>query len=164
VSIENNNKKILAWLTFLKAHRVVVEALEREMREDQHLLLTWFDVLAWLSHAPNGRLRMQVLAQSIYLSNSGLTRLLDRMAVVGLVERQTCPDDRRGWYAVITAKGRETFERAFPSHAQEVGKLFLSRFSDDEIEVLNSLLSRLTKPASGVKRKAQSKEPNNEHK
>jgi DNA-binding MarR family transcriptional regulator len=160
--INQKDKKINAWHTFLKAHSVVIGALEREIMKDQHLPLNWFDVLAWLSHAPDGRLRMQVLAKSIYLSNSGLTRLLNRMAAAGLVERQNCPDDRRGWYAIITDKGRATFERAFPEHTREVEKQFLSRFSDAEIEVLDSLLSRLTEHAGEVKRRAQSKEPANE--
>jgi DNA-binding MarR family transcriptional regulator len=149
------DKKINAWHTFLKAHSVVIGALEREIMKDQHLPLNWFDVLAWLDHAPDGRLRMQVLAKSIYLSSSGLTRLLNRMAAAGLVERQNCPDDRRGWYAIITDKGRATYKRAFPQHTQEVEKQFLSRFNDDEIEVLSDLLSRLTKPVSEVKRKTR---------
>ena len=149
------DKKIGAWHTFLRAHSVVIRTLERKMEEEQHLPLNWFDVLAWLSHAPDGRLRMQVLAKSIYLSSSGLTRLLNRMAAAGLVERQNCPDDRRGWYAIITDKGRATYEQAFPQHTQGVEKQFLSRFNDDEIEILDSLLSRLTKPISEVKRKAQ---------
>jgi DNA-binding MarR family transcriptional regulator len=156
--INQKDKKINAWHTFLKAHSVVIGALERKIMKDQHLPLNWFDVLAWLSHAPDGRLRMQVLAKSIYLSNSGLTRLLNRMAAAGFVERQSCPDDRRGWYAVITAKGRKAFERAFPGNVREVEKHFFSRFNDDEIEVLNNLLSRLTKlPA-----KSREKPPTNE--
>ncbi|MBI2860117.1 MAG: MarR family transcriptional regulator [Chloroflexi bacterium] len=149
------DKNFAAWRTFLEAHSTVIRALERELQEDQQLPLTWFDVLAWLSRAPDGRLRMQVLADSVYLSNSGLTRLLDRMTAAGLVERQNCPDDRRGWFAAITAKGREAIERASPGHLQGVEKHFLSRFNEDEIGVLNSLLLRLTEPANQVKRKAQ---------
>lgn len=149
------DKKINAWHTFLKAHSVIIRNLERQLMKEQHLPLNWFDVLAWLSHAPDGRLRMQVLANSIYLSNSGITRLLNRMTAAGLVERQNCPDDRRGWFAIITDKGRDTYERVFPEHTREVEKQFLSRFNDDEIEILNKLLSRLTKPVSEVKRKAQ---------
>jgi DNA-binding MarR family transcriptional regulator len=147
------DEKFAAWRAFLQAGSTVLKTLAREMEEDQHLPLTWFDVLAWLSRAPEGRLRMQVLANSMYLSNSGLTRLLDRMTAAGLVERQNCPEDRRGWFAVITAKGRKAIERATPGHLGGVEKHFLSRFNEDEIEVLNSLLSRLTEPANQVKRK-----------
>jgi DNA-binding MarR family transcriptional regulator len=154
------DKKIGAWHTFLRAHSVVIRALERKMEEEQHLPLNWFDVLAWLSHAPDGRLRMQVLAKSIYLSNSGLTRLLNRMAAAGFIERQNCPDDRRGWYAVITAKGRKAFERAFPGNVREIEEHFIHRFNDDEIEVLNDLLSRLIK----VPAKSKERLPANEQK
>lgn len=138
-----DNQGILAWLAFLKAHSVVLEALEREMREDQHLPLTWFDVLAWLSRAPEGRLRMQVLAESIFLSHSGLTRLLDRMSAAGLVERQTCAQDRRGWYAVITPEGREVFEQAFPEHTKRVQTHFLNRLNDEDIQDLQRIMSKI---------------------
>lgn len=138
-----SDTKLAAWRAFLEAHSKVLRALEREMQEEQHLPLPCFDVLAWLSHAPDGRLRMQALADSIYLSYSGLTRLLDRMAEAGLVERQICLDDRRGWYAVITAKGREAFARAIPGHARAIQEHFLGRFSEDDTKVLHRLLSRV---------------------
>jgi DNA-binding MarR family transcriptional regulator len=153
--INQTGEKVSAWHTFLKAHSVIIRALEHEMMKDQHLPLNWFDVLAWLNRAPGGRLRMQVLANSIYLSRSGLTRLLNRMAAAGLVERQNCPDDRRGWYAIITDKGRATYKCAFPQHTQQVEKQFLGRFNDDEIETLESLLSRLTRPVSETRRKTR---------
>lgn len=148
------DKRFATWHTFLKAHSTIIKTLEREMEKDLHLPLTWFDVLAWLSASPEGRLRIQVLADSVYLSSSGLTRLLDRMTAAGLVERQHCPDDRRGWYAVITAKGKEAVERAFPGNVRRIEKYFSSRFNDAEIEVLYNLLLRLTAPASEVKGKA----------
>jgi DNA-binding MarR family transcriptional regulator len=135
-----------AWWAFLKAHSVVLGALDREMQEDRRLPLAWFDVLAFLNRTPDGQLRMQVLAESIYLTKSGLTRLLDRMVTAGLVERQTCPEDRRGWYAAITAEGKKALESALPKHIRGVEEHFFSHFSDAEIGVLHSLLSRLTNP------------------
>ncbi len=114
------------------------------MEEDQHLPLTWFDVLAWLIHAPDGQLRMQVLADSMYLSNSGLTRLLNRMTSAGLVERQVCAEDRRGWYAVLTAKGRETYKRASPGHEKAVQTYFFDSLSDEDIRDLHRIMRKIT--------------------
>ena len=150
-------KEFSPWQTFLKAHSVVFRALEREMMKDFHLPLNWFDVLVWLYRAPGGRLRMQALANSMYPSNSGLTRLLNRMEAAGLVERENCPDDRRGWYAIITEQGKATFEGVFPAHTREVERQFLSRFNDDELEILDILLMRLTKPADDTTKKKASR-------
>jgi DNA-binding MarR family transcriptional regulator len=150
MNIEVDNKKILTWLTFLKAHSVVLEALEREMRESQHLRLTWFDVLVLLRHARGGKLRMRALAESVFLSHSGLTRLLDRMIAAGLIERQNCTKDRRGWYAVITAKGRETVERAFPGHMKAVQSYFLDCLSDKDIHDLHQIMAKIIGTRKGA--------------
>jgi hypothetical protein len=68
-----------AWVAFLEAHARVFELLERELRDEEELHLTWYDVMVHLSAAPDRRLRMQELADAILLSKSGLTRLVDRM-------------------------------------------------------------------------------------
>jgi DNA-binding MarR family transcriptional regulator len=138
-----DNNRLAVWRAFLQTYAVVLRALEREMKEEQHLPLTWYDVLAWLSRAPEGQLRMQTLSNSVVLSRSGITRLVDRMVSAGLVERQLCPDDRRGWYAVITAKGRDVFARAEPGHLRGIQEHFLSYLSDDDIKALHRTLSKV---------------------
>lgn len=137
------DKKLATWRAFLKAGSVVLKALEREMEEEQNLALTWFDVLAWLSHAPDGRMRMRDLADSIYLSNSGLTRLLNRMTAAGLVERQSCEQDRRGWYALITTKGRKVFERATPGHQRAIQLNFFDPLSEEDIWDLYRIMEKI---------------------
>ena len=70
-----SQKGIAAWRAFLEAHAIIIRALEREMEEEQGLPLTWYDILVHLDHAPQGRLRMQALAECLLLSRSGVTRL-----------------------------------------------------------------------------------------
>jgi len=138
-----SNEEFATWRAFLQAGSAVLKALEREMEEEQNLPLTWFDVLAWLSQAPSGRMRMQVLADSIYLSNSGLTRLLNRMTAAGLVERQSCEQDRRGWYAAITARGRKVLEQATPGHRRGIQSYFLDPLSGQDIQDLRRILEKI---------------------
>jgi len=47
---------------------------------------------------------MSELADLVLLTRSGITRLVDRMIEAGLIVREPCPGDRRGYYAVITQK------------------------------------------------------------
>lgn len=143
-----DNDRLAVWQAFLQTHSGVLRTLEHEMDEEQHLPLTWYDVLAWLSKAPEGRLRMQTLADSVVLSRSGVTRLVERMVTAGLAERQLCPSDRRGWYAVITTKGREAFERARPGHLRGIKEHFLNYLSDDDIKALHRALSKILEAES----------------
>ena len=135
--------KLAAWRAFLQAHAKLIRVLEREMQEEQELPLSWYDILAHLDGAADGRLRMQELAESVLLSRSGLTRLVDRMAKSGLVSRAPCPNDRRGTYAVITPQGRTTLQKAMPGHLRGVERHFLNRLDDADIQALDRSLSKV---------------------
>ena len=87
--------ELTTWRDFLRAHALVVGALEREMQAEHQLPLAWYDVLVQLSEAVAGRLRLQTLAESVLLSRSGLTRLIDRMERSGLGRRTRDFESRR---------------------------------------------------------------------
>jgi DNA-binding MarR family transcriptional regulator len=67
---------------------------------------------------------MQELSASVLLSKSGLSRLVDRMVAAGLVRRERCQDDRRGWFAVLTDQGRSALRRAAPVHLRGIQEHF----------------------------------------
>lgn len=135
--------KLAAWRAFLQAHAKLIRVLEREMQEEQQLPLSWYDILAHLDDAIDGRLRMQELAESVLLSRSGLTRLVDRMAKSSLVSRAPCPHDRRGTFAVITPQGRTTLQKAMPGHLRGVEQHFLNHLDDADIQALDRSLSKV---------------------
>ncbi|MFD0594636.1 MarR family winged helix-turn-helix transcriptional regulator [Catellatospora coxensis] len=66
---------------------------------------TDYGVLVSLSEAPDRRLRMSELAQTMLLEKSRLSHQITRMERAGLVRRQSCPSDRRGQFAVLTDEG-----------------------------------------------------------
>jgi DNA-binding MarR family transcriptional regulator len=136
--------KMAAWRAFLEAHARVTDVLGRELRAEESLPLTWYDVLVQLQEAPGHRLRMQELADAVLLSKSGLTRLVDRMEREGLVQRAACPDDRRGILAELTETGYETLRRTSSTHLRGVDEHFASRFTPAEAATLTDLLGRLT--------------------
>jgi DNA-binding MarR family transcriptional regulator len=135
-----DSDRLSAWITLLQTHAAVVDALERKLERERGVPLAWYEVLSRLVVAPDGRLRMLDLAGLIMLSKSGVTRLVDRMEEAGMVTRAACASDRRVTYAVITAKGRETFERTMPVFIQGVDEYFSSHLSDaDVLEIRASL-------------------------
>ncbi|MEU0909645.1 MarR family winged helix-turn-helix transcriptional regulator [Streptomyces althioticus] len=76
-----------------------------------------FEVLDLLANAtpPRGELcRVQNLVGRLHLSQSALSRLIARLEKNGLVERSTCPTDRRGVYVQLTVRGRELHAETLP--------------------------------------------------
>ena len=67
---------------------------------------------------------MGELAESVLLTRSGVTRLLDRMITAGLVVWETCHGDRRGYYSAITQQGLETIEKIGPDHSKDAWESF----------------------------------------
>jgi DNA-binding MarR family transcriptional regulator len=149
-------RHLAAWRSLLEVHKNVVELLARELEEQRGLPLGWYDVLLTLDQAPEQRLRMQELAQSVLLSKSGLTRLIDRMETEGLVRRERCPSDRRGAFAVLTPEGRSAFRRAAPVHLRGIQEHFARHMDDDEAATLDDALARVTSAARRTARARQS--------
>jgi|TARA_B100001971_G_scaffold26497_1_gene20938 DNA-binding MarR family transcriptional regulator len=131
------------WRSFLEAHSTVVKQLERRMQEQHGLPLAWWDVLLQLADGPDGRPRMGDLAELVLLTRSGITRLVDRMVGEELVARKPCPGDRRGYYAVITEKGKEIIEKVGPDHSNDAWEVFLGHMTQEEAAVLGQVFSRV---------------------
>ena len=136
-------RELRAWRGFLRAHTALTRELDAELVAAHGLPLTSYEVLLWLARAPEDRMRMSELAESVLLSRSGLTRLVDRLARDGLIERQRCDEDARGWWATLTPKGRALFDEARHTHLDGVRRLFAGAFSDEELESLGRWFERL---------------------
>ena len=135
--------QLAAWRAFLKAHTVITRALERELVASHQLPLAEYDVLAQLQEADGGALRMAQLADRVLLSRSGLTRLVERLERGGLVLRQACPSDARGYFAVITDLGRARLDAAAPDHLGSVSSHFAKPLQEGQIDALREALEQL---------------------
>ena len=89
----------------LFTYRDLTTTIDERLEREHGLSLSSYEVLLLLSEAPRNAMRMGELADSLLLSRSGLTRLVDRMVARDLVERHSCADDRRGTYARLN-RGR----------------------------------------------------------
>jgi len=65
----------------------------------------WFDVLRLLLDVDDHRLPMSTLARNLQMTAGGFTKLADRMAREGLIDRRNSSADRRVVYAALTSKG-----------------------------------------------------------
>jgi DNA-binding MarR family transcriptional regulator len=135
--------ELRAWRGFLRAHAALIRELDAELEAEHGLSLTSFDVLIQLEQAPDRRLRMRDLADAVLLSRSGLTRLVDRLVREGMIERETCNTDARGFFAVLTDRGQAALHAARPTHLAGVRRLFTGRLEPRDLTTLGGLLERI---------------------
>ncbi len=135
--------ELAAWRGLLRVHSALVHELDRELEVTHGLPLTHYEVLLYLESAPGHRLRMAELASSVLLSQSGVTRLVDRLERDGLVAREPCPDDKRGLLAALTPAGLRRLEEARPTHLAGVRRRFLAFFDERELRSLGDAWERV---------------------
>lgn len=127
----------------LEVHAAVTRELDAEMRTARGLSLSAYEVLMFLGDAPAHRLRMSELADSVLLSRSGCTRLVDRLVALGYVVRCADGSDGRGLYAEITEAGSAALHAARATHLAGVRRVFVDRLSVAELTALGGIWDRL---------------------
>jgi len=132
-----------AWTSFLRGHAALTRELNALLVADHGLTINDYEVLLRLARAPDCRLKRVELAQSVLLTPSGITRLLDGLQSAGLVEKASCETDARVTYAALTDAGREKLGEASESHLADIERLFTCRFDEAELGTLAELLGRL---------------------
>jgi DNA-binding MarR family transcriptional regulator len=140
---ELSSLELHAWRGLLRAHAALVKELDAELDERHGMPLSSYEVLIVLRSAPERRLRMSDLAQTVVLSRSGVTRLVDRLEREGLLARVTCLSDGRGCFAALTDKGEETLDRVRPTHLAGVRERFIRHFSEDELALMAEFWDRV---------------------
>jgi DNA-binding MarR family transcriptional regulator len=118
------------------------EAIEADL-EALGVTASAFEVLLRLARSPGHRLRMSELAAQSTLTNSGLTRLVDRLQASHLVAREPCATDGRGFFAVLTPAGLERVDRILPTHLETVDRVLISVLEPQELTVFLQALRKI---------------------
>ncbi len=100
------------WLQVTSFVAEVDAGLGAWLAERHGVALTEYRALRNLSAAPEKELRVNELARRIGLNQSSVTRLLGRLEAKQLTRRETCFEDGRGVYAVITEQGEALLDAA----------------------------------------------------
>ena len=141
-------QQLESWITFLRSHSAITRELSAQLQREHGLTLNDYEVLLHLSHAEGGMMRRVDLAQTVLLTASGITRLLEGLERAGYVCKQTCPSDARVSYAKLTDDGAQKLSDSSITHLRGIDELFLGRYSGSELATLAELLSRL--PVTGI--------------
>jgi len=138
-----NPAEMHAWRSLVQATTGLLAVLDNELQAAHGLSLGDYEVLVHLSEEPGRAIRMSELAARLHLSPSGITRRIDGLVKQGLVERQRCPNDRRGSNAVLTPLGLKALKTAAPTHVRGVREYFVDRLDDRQLAQLASVLARI---------------------
>ncbi len=134
--LTSHDPRLGPWRAFLRAHARVARRLDEELRAEHDLSVAEYDALLNIAEAPGRRIRMRQLADSVVLSKSGVTRLIDRLVADGLVERSACLVDARGAEAVLTEAGLVRLRAAARTHLRGIEDHFLEVLDPRDLEAV----------------------------
>src|SRR5262245_15562877 len=143
----STRRDLSSWIAYLRTHAAIKRQLNADLLEGHGLTLSDYEVLLRLSQAEDHAMRRIDLADSVLLTASGITRLLDGLERAGFVEEAAVASDARVSYAKLTDAGREKLRQAAVTHLAGIDELFTGRYTDAELETLGELLARL--PTTG---------------
>ncbi|MBF6166253.1 winged helix-turn-helix transcriptional regulator [Streptomyces gardneri] len=131
------------WRAYRELTRELQRTFERQLERDAGLSGADYAVLAPVSEAEDGVIRMRELGHEVGWDRSRLSHQVTRMQKRGLVVREDCADDARGAMVRITPAGREAIEAAAPEHVGTVRRHFFDHLSEREQATLTRVFERL---------------------
>ncbi|RCS25203.1 MarR family transcriptional regulator [Phyllobacterium salinisoli] len=133
-----------AWVRLMRTQRLLLGAIEQDLKASGLPPLGWYDVLLELSRAGDSRLRPYEIEQRILLAQHNLSRLLDRMDKAGLVKREVFAEDGRGRWVIITHTGRAMQTRMWNIYAAALQRHLGDKLDDAKADQLTELLALLS--------------------
>jgi DNA-binding MarR family transcriptional regulator len=136
-----------SWLSLVRLMTWLPWSIDQQLRRDSNLGMVEYQVLAMLSEAPAGTMRMSSLAEVTNASLSRLSHLFKRLEQRGLVRREADPADGRFTNAILTEQGFEVLADAAPAHVAHVRSLVIDALSPEQLRRLgrdaNRIVSRI---------------------
>ena len=140
--MSDRNTAVAAWEALFRAQVSVMRYLNTEFPTGE-LSLNEYDVLFNLSRQPGGQTRMRGLTDHLLITQPSISRLVDRLAARGLVEKVHDPSDARGVIVRLTDKGFQTFRHVAHGHMGSISDRVGSALTDDELRTLTELCDKL---------------------
>ncbi|MBT2531713.1 MarR family transcriptional regulator [Arthrobacter sp. ISL-48] len=130
------------WESLFRAQVAVMRKLQAGPAF-RKLALNEYDVLFTLSRCPSGWLRLNELNDQVLLSQSSLSRLVERLEKRGLVARMPAPEDGRGVLLKLTEEGVELQKDIGREHVRDISVLMGPALTAAEQRELKRLTEKL---------------------
>jgi DNA-binding MarR family transcriptional regulator len=137
---------VSAWARVVRVSERVLQAVEEELKSAGLPPLSWYDLLLELRRGGPGGLRPYQLQSAMLISQYNMSRLIDRIAKAGHVERLSCDADGRGQIIRITPHGKALQRKMWPIYRAVLEREFASKIAEGDAQRLAKLLRPLASP------------------
>lgn len=142
-----DRRQLRAWIRLVGLLELLPGVLDGQLRQDAEVTHFEYYVLAMLSEAHAGTLRMTELARQTNATLPRLSHVVSRLEDRSLVERFPCQEDRRATKARLTEMGWAKVQQAAPGHVANVRHHVIDALTDEQIDQLanigEAILARL---------------------
>ena len=128
---------------FARAAKALFARFDRDLQRDTGTPRAYFEILWLLGRAPGHSLRMSDLAEATGSQASRISHAVTRLEQMGLVRRELCADDRRGWFTVLTDGGAERLGELAPRYAASIQEHFFTPLTAEEQQQLRAIGDKL---------------------
>jgi DNA-binding MarR family transcriptional regulator len=141
---------VRAWARLVKAQHKVLGAVEADIKKAGFPPLAWYDVLLALKRSQGAGLRHLEIEAELLLAQHNVSRLVDRLEKMGLVERRPVAEDGRGQLVTITRDGRDLLRRMWPTYRASILRHVGRKLGgESQAQALADLLGQLTEGGAG---------------
>ncbi len=138
-----DDERIHTFGLLLEAHARLTQLLDADLQASDGISLQTYEVLLRIGRSDDQRVTMSALANGLALTTGGVTRLADRLERAGLIQRGSCPSDRRVTWLSLTDLGADTLETATQHHLDSLEKRVRSRIDPVDMPSLHRALDVL---------------------
>jgi DNA-binding MarR family transcriptional regulator len=128
-----------AWRGFVALRIGLVGHLARQLAQDSGITEAEFEVLVVVSEAPGQRIRSRDLGKALNWERSRLSHQITRMEERGMVAREQCENDARGFDVVLTKAGLKAIQAAAPKHLEAVRHCFIDLLTPAQMKALANI-------------------------
>jgi DNA-binding MarR family transcriptional regulator len=141
--------ELRTWIRLIGGIRGLVNALDRQLRDEAGMSHDDYQILSRLYRAPQHSLRMSTLAREVGFSPSRLSHAVNRMEQAGWIDRSRSGSDRRGTDAKLTTLGLEVVAEATPAHLGLVHRVVFETLGAERAGATAEALEEIARTASG---------------
>lgn len=133
--VELNRRESLGWNVAVLARKMAGH-LDSELKKYDLKIAYWPTLfLLWEQEG----MSQTDLAQACMTEHYTTTRVLDKLEILGLIERRADPNSRRTFRIYLTTKGRE-LEKPLTEMARRVNEYYLSRLPEKKQDTFIRLM------------------------
>jgi len=131
------SEEFAVWRAYIQTVEILRARVQAKLQADSGLSEGDYKVLLALSETEDKTFRSSELAAHIEWERSRLSGHLGRMEKRGLIRREPCADDARGWQVVLTEDGARALRASLGPHSRAVKSYFVDAFTDAQLSEID---------------------------